>query len=192
VPRSQDQVGLSQFQRIQDLESTLVTVERWLAIFDEMTFTDWLGINVESFSQFTHCLVILFKLSTFEEPGWDLGDIKRRADVFVILDRAYEIIINVPAAVGIVDADGPRKGLFFKSAFLFRAIKALFLAEMPPKLQTGDLQTPESNALSESLAQFGPGPTPDEVSFNLSTEPWLSDIFDYAWDISPETISFTT
>lgn len=92
---------------------------------------------------------MLFKLATLDEPGWDLEEVRRRADVFAILDRFYEFTEGVPAALGIVDAEGPRKGLFFKVKDVIRAIKALFLAELPPNAPQGAaaaFPTPDSGA----------------------------------------------
>ncbi|RYO85816.1 hypothetical protein DL766_003772 [Monosporascus sp. MC13-8B] len=127
----QDHAGFWQFLRLQDLDSVLDSAERWLAVFSEMPLCDWAGVSVDVFSQFTQCLVALFRLATLDEPGWDLEEVRRRADVFEILDRSCETIDRVPAALGITDAEGPRRGLFFKTAHLLRVIKALFLAELP-------------------------------------------------------------
>ncbi|RYP67412.1 hypothetical protein DL771_007243 [Monosporascus sp. 5C6A] len=126
-----DQTGLRHFRHLQDLHSVLDSAERWLAVFSGMPLCDWAGVSVDVFSQFTQCLVVLFRLATLDEPGWDLEEVRRRADVFETLDRFCEIIDRIPAALDITDAEGPRRGLFFKTTHLLCAIKALFLAELP-------------------------------------------------------------
>ncbi|KAI0123777.1 hypothetical protein BJ170DRAFT_598978 [Xylariales sp. AK1849] len=183
-PRAQTQTGLSHIRRLQDLDSVLTSVERWLTVFFEMNLNDWVGVNVDNFTQFTHCLVVLFKLTLLDERGWDLEEVKRRADVFDILDRSCEIADRVPGALGMVDADGPRRGLFFKITHIFQAIKALFLAEMARQRPTGTLQTPAGTGGSGNAAQFvGEASVPDDLFLNLSDEPWLSDIFDSSWEL---------
>jgi hypothetical protein len=155
----------------------LAAVESWLLVFSVIPVTDWFGINVDLFTQFTHCLVVLFKLGTLDEPGWDLEAVKHRADLFGILDRSCEIVDSIPAAVGMVDADGPRKGLLFKTADLFRAIKALFLAEMPPNLVGGTYDSQSGGSNGNGATDFaGEASVTDDFILSLADEPWLSDI----------------
>lgn len=143
-----------------------------------MPLIDWVGISVDVFAQFTHCLVALFKLTTLDEPGWNLEDVRKRVDVFEILDRACETIDYVPVVLGMVDAEGPRSGLFFKTTYLLRAIKALFLAEMPPDKVPDSLRL--SNGAADGVADFmGGPPITDDFLASLAGEPWLSDIFDF-------------
>ncbi|KAI3323024.1 hypothetical protein HD806DRAFT_535520 [Xylariaceae sp. AK1471] len=177
-PSAQDHSSLARFRKLQDLDSTLTTIERWLAVFFEMPLFNWVGITVDIFAQFTHCLVVLFKLTTLNETGWDLAEVRRRADVFEVLDRASEAIDRVPATLGIVDVDGPRKGLFFKTPYLLRTIKALFLAQMAPEPQPDAWQSPQNNVSGDLNGAGGSLDSliPDEVLMGLWDEPWLSDI----------------
>ncbi|KAI1780619.1 hypothetical protein F4818DRAFT_396279 [Hypoxylon cercidicola] len=196
-PKVPDQTCLSNFHRLQDLDSALRAIENWLAIFFAWPVHDCIGVNVDIFSQFSQCLVVLFKLATLDEPGWDLEEVRRRADVFAILDRFCEFTESVPAALGIVDADGPRRGLFFKVGHLIRAIKALFLAELPQNAPQGAavaFPTPKSGAEGNEM-----NGTPE-----IELEPWLMDdvllnmMYDDiqipAWDFRPDDsyIPYTT
>ncbi|KAH6653094.1 hypothetical protein BKA67DRAFT_568558 [Truncatella angustata] len=195
---SHQDTSLSGFHRLQDLDSLLTCVERWLAVWFEMPLVDWLGITVDTFAQSTHCLIVLFKLTTLSEPGWDTDEVRRRADVLAALDRSCETVELVPAAVGMVDADqgSPRRGLFFKTTYLLRSIKALILAEMTPDVLSGAaLQSPgvgvvidEYSAKGSSAVHYGAEevPIPDELVLSLSDEPWLSDIWSSPWDLLPD------
>ena len=175
---STDHTGLSEYRRLQNLEAILLAVERWVAVFSEMPAADWVGFTVDTFAQFTHCLVVLFKLTKLEDPGWDVGEVRRRADVFNIMDRACEMIDHVPTALGIVDTDGPRKGLFSKTGYLLRATRALFSMEMGPKALSGGLQSPPTTDNSGDCSSEFPseGSIPDDFILGLADEPWLSDI----------------
>jgi hypothetical protein len=190
-PRAQDQAGLSQVRRLQSLNSILTTAESWLTVFSETPNVEKLGINVDLFAQFTHCLVVLFKLTNLEESGWDVEEVRQRADVFKILDHFCETVQLVPAELGIVDADGPRRGVFFKTKYLLRAIKELFLAEMSPNVRPIALQPYQSvfdgNAATDSV---GDGSVSDDFVLDLSDEPWLSDIMEYSYAFEPDTSFF--
>lgn len=175
-PIAQDHGYVAQLRRSRDAEATLNTIESWLATFFEMPECVWIGISVDIFAQFMHCLVVLFKLTTLETLGWDLEEVRRRADVFEILDRAAETVDRVPARLGIMDARGPRRGLLFKTSYLFRAIKALFMAEMGPRKQQQQQQQSLLAAQDGSVGSGGDGYVSDEFLMSLWDEPWFSDI----------------
>ncbi len=180
-PKAHDPTGFLRFQRLQQLESILTSIERWRALFSELPLADWTGITVDSFNQFMHCVVVLFKLTTLDEPGWDLEEVRRRADVFEVLDRTCEKIERVPAMLGMVDADGPRNGLFFKTGYLLRAIKALFLEEMTPEKASSAAQTPYPGQGGGGTDGYvGDDSIPVDFLMGLADEPWLMDIFPLA------------
>ncbi|KAI1112125.1 hypothetical protein F5Y14DRAFT_283342 [Nemania sp. NC0429] len=186
IPKDHAAHLAQQLQRVQDADATLRTTESWLATFFEMPLFNWTGINVDLFAQLTHCLVVLFNLTTLETPGWDAEAVRRRADVFEMLDRAAETVDRVPATLGIVDAEGPRRGLLFKTSYLFRAIKTLFLAEMGPQKQQYQQQNQKQQQQQQqqalSVAQDGAvgfgddAYVSDEFLMSLWDEPWFSDI----------------
>ncbi|KAI0884830.1 uncharacterized protein GGS22DRAFT_147291 [Annulohypoxylon maeteangense] len=186
-PRSQDQTGLSQFQRSQDLESVLSTIERWFMVYSEMPLSDWIGFTADIFTQFMQFLVVNFKLSILDEPGWDVQEVRRRADVFEKLDRACENVERVPTIVGMVDADGPRRGFFFKITALLRSVKALFLAEMP---SPAAFPTPENSTdandinIGASEAELMDFSFSDEILLGMLQDDILSPAWDFRVDSS--------
>ncbi|KAJ6440730.1 Ca2+-modulated nonselective cation channel polycystin protein [Purpureocillium lavendulum] len=173
--------SLSHFSRLQDLELLMDCAEKWLGLFTQMPLNDWVGINVDVFAQFTHTLVIVFKLNTLSETGWDLDEYRRRANVLQILDRTCETIDSVPSATGMVDADGPRSGLFFKTTYLLRAIKALFVTEMGPLASAGR-EKPQSTDGRDGPLDDDSVSILDDFLMNLENEPWISDILGPSWD----------
>ncbi|KAI1381383.1 hypothetical protein F4677DRAFT_402845 [Hypoxylon crocopeplum] len=189
-PRLPDQTGLSHFQRLQNLDSVLSCVERWRAVFLEMPLHDWLAITTDTFSQFTQCLVILFKLATLEEPGWDLEEVKRRADVFEILDRACEIISNGPTTSSILNAEAQPISLIPKTLHLFRTIKAMFLAEMPQNIpaSAAAFPTPDSGLggidMNDAFDFMGDEVFADEFLLNMMHEDILTSAWDFRQDNS--------
>ncbi|KAI8630245.1 hypothetical protein F5Y19DRAFT_429452 [Xylariaceae sp. FL1651] len=183
-PSKRDDTGHLHLQRLQDLNSTLTLAERWIEIFFGMPTADWIGQTVDVFTQFLHCLVVLFKLITLNEPGWDVAEVRRRADIFKILDHACDTVDRVTTELGMVDADGPRHGLFFKSNYLFRTIKALLLAEMEQDRRPGPALYPLDNVYSDFNAVFSdPNWVPEDFMMSVANEPWMSDIFMSSWDL---------
>lgn len=161
----------------------------------------WTGVSMDTFSQLTHTLVVLFRLTAHvDEPGWDRAEVRRRVDVLAVLDRACDVVERIPVALGIVDADGPRSGLFFKTTYLFRAIRTLFAREMGLPVGGGGRGGISSSDGAGGLGAFStvPGSAAgaavagsaqdgsvdgmgepalvDDFIMNLSNEPWLSDL----------------
>ncbi|KAI2467660.1 hypothetical protein F4781DRAFT_302295 [Annulohypoxylon bovei var. microspora] len=181
-----DQTGMSQLQRMQDLEALLSTIERWFKVYSAMPLCDWIGFTADVFTQFMQFLVVPFKLSILNEPGWDVQELRRRADVFESLDLAADNISRVPGIVGMVDADGPRCGLFFKLTRLLKDIKALFLAEMPPPTA---FPTPATGADANDTNDGTGGA--EFMDFSFSDEFLLGmlqdDISSLAWDFRADS-----
>ncbi|KAH8194399.1 hypothetical protein TruAng_011432 [Truncatella angustata] len=171
-----NKMATADMQRLKDLDSCLTAVEGWLCAFTELPLVDAIGTHVDNFTQFLHSIVVLFKLSTLEEAGWDLEEVRSRADIFGILDSTSRQIEGIVDVNGMVDADGPRSGLFFKAKYLWRAIKALLQAEMPAHLsKSADADNGDAPAtLVEEIPM-------DDFMMNLAYEPWLSDIFIDDW-----------
>ncbi|KAI1827783.1 hypothetical protein F4861DRAFT_288786 [Xylaria intraflava] len=167
------------FRRLRHLDLTLAAVESWLTTaFPEMPLTNWIGMTVDIIAQFMQCVVVLFKLTTLHERNWDPEEVKKRLNVFDILDHASEVISRVPGAWGIVDADGPRRGLLFKTSHLLQAIKTLFMKEMAS--QSEDWQPPQNDGsgFQNGLAGSIDAPIEDEFLMSLWDEPWVSDILE--------------
>ncbi|KAK9769887.1 hypothetical protein SCAR479_13432 [Seiridium cardinale] len=168
-------------QRLRELDSVLTAIEGWLDVFTHMPLVDAIGIHVDNFTQFLHCIVVLFKLSVLEEPGWDLEEVKRRLDVFNVLDTTYQLVESITIVTGMVDAEGPRSGLFFKAKHLWRAIKALLVAEYSESMVTSNLHGCQKEGGANEAATVAEDISMDNFLFNLADEPWLSDISNYDW-----------
>lgn len=146
-----------------------------------MPTVDWPGITMDTFSQFTHCVVALFKLNTLSEEGWDLEEVKKRANVFTVLDEVCDRMDEIPRLLGIVDAEGPRSGLFFKTTVLIRAIKTLFMGEAAQQdIQLDIVPLPDDGV----AAAMGDMTSLDDLYLNLADEPWITDMFT-PWDFTP-------
>ncbi|OTB01589.1 hypothetical protein M426DRAFT_323349, partial [Hypoxylon sp. CI-4A] len=186
-PPDQRNPAVPHLERIQDLESVLGTIEQWLALYAAMPKRGWLGFTSDVFTQFTQHLVVLFKLSVLEEPGWDLREARWRADVFAVLDRAYADVDQLPGLVGMTDADGPRRGLFFRMKSLLRDMKTLFLAELPPDVApVAAFPTPSSES-GGGNGSYGGADFAEDFAFTdeLLMSLMQEDILAPGWDFRP-------
>ncbi|KAL8369870.1 hypothetical protein RB595_000293 [Gaeumannomyces hyphopodioides] len=166
-----DAVMSSRIRWARELEAMLTACEQWMTAFqDVMHPVDWIaGIDLSGYVQMTHCLVQLFRLHTLPDgesdgdggPGLDFADIRRRADVFKVIDTLCDEIDKVPEAYGMVDAPGPRRGLLFKAAAHLRMIKGIMLSKLPEHMKRQREQEQLSvheDALQKEQAREPPPP----------------------------------
>lgn len=166
-------------ERVQDLESALAGIEQLLAVFDDLPILDWISISVDYVTQLTHCFVVLFKLNTLNEPGWDLFETKKRADVIQILDQYSEKAEQALEMIGIVGNEGLSWGLFNKAPHFFRTIRMLMWTEMTTSMTHLNV--------GKNIAEVLPGLTgdsivPDDLVMSLAQESWLSNLIEDSWD----------
>ncbi|KAI5459715.1 hypothetical protein BGZ63DRAFT_388528 [Mariannaea sp. PMI_226] len=173
----------TQFQRLQDLESTLSSAERFFLVMSELPLSDWIGINVDNFNQLCHGFVVLFKLNTLNEVGWDVEEVAQRANVFDILDQYCEKAGEASIVTGIQETQG-RRGILTKAIPILKTIKALMLAELQPSQplvpDQNNTQAIEGDPLS---GLFYDADISDDLIASLRQEQWLNDMMEYSWDL---------
>jgi hypothetical protein len=175
-PKLQDQTGLSNLQRLEGLESILTAIEKWLEVMYKVPPSDWIGITFSVFIQFGHCLMLLFKLGSIDEPGWDTSELTRRANLLDIVEFFAQRLDDIPKLLGMVDAaSAGDSGLFFKSPKLLRGIKALFASKMQ-----ADGQLPRT---SDNAGSDGGFSLPDDIAMELAEDPWIPDLFSSWWEL---------
>lgn len=143
-----------------------------------MPLIELIGITADIFNKFAQCLVILFKLNTFNEASWDTVEVRRRADALSVLDDWCDTIERIPSELDLADAEGDRRGLFYRSPKFLRAIKAIFASQMPSQ---GSSRLPESEERSVG-GHSGEGGSAenvfaDDFFMSLGGEPWLQDFY---------------
>jgi hypothetical protein len=189
VNQTDNQTTLASYRRLQTLDNTLSAATEFISLLSSTPLSAAPGTNVDLFTQLTHCLIVLFKLTVIKEPGWNTQDVIQRADIFAIIDRKCEMIENVPIAVGMVDAPGPRKGLFFKTGLLLQKIKKLFEEEMA-RLNGGAVEAGSSKetgypSVSTDFS-MDDGSLGGEFLLNMENEAWIAGLWDHSWYIPPD------
>ncbi|KAF2103661.1 hypothetical protein NA57DRAFT_50533 [Rhizodiscina lignyota] len=103
--------------RIQNLHSCFSAVKTWFTVFftlDEFPLSCYPYISMITHSQAAHCMVALFRLTTFESPGipWDRQRVRREFDFGQVIRTWLERWEGAPAAAGLdasvwSNVDGP-------------------------------------------------------------------------------------
>lgn len=175
-PRFPNQTGLPDLQRLAGLDSLLTAIERFFAAFHATPNSEWIGTPFGTFTHYGHCTILLFKLTTLEEPGWDTNDVKKRADLLEILERLAARLDTIPEEIGLVNTpENEEPGLFFKGPRLIRGMRASFAAELnSANLMQTDVNAPENPRTAELLNNV---PDSDDMLMLLADDPFIAEMF---------------
>ncbi|KAE9376342.1 hypothetical protein N431DRAFT_289530, partial [Stipitochalara longipes BDJ] len=75
------------FTRLDCLSTCLASLKSWFGIFFTIPPSQFLNLSFPYFSQLVNAIVLLHRLSTFEDPAWDRGVVKETIDILVVLER---------------------------------------------------------------------------------------------------------
>lgn len=59
------------FQRLDCLYACLYATKSWFDLFLSLPPDSYIGFSISIFIQMAHCIIALFRLSTFDDPIWD-------------------------------------------------------------------------------------------------------------------------
>lgn len=93
----------AQMQRIENLWACLLNIKSWFTTFFSLEPASYPQAPMAIFTQMSHCLVALFRLSTFESPDvfWDRQRVRQELDLSEVLKLWAERWEGVPAAAGL-------------------------------------------------------------------------------------------
>ncbi|EON97649.1 putative zn 2cys6 transcription factor protein [Phaeoacremonium minimum UCRPA7] len=129
------------------------------------------------FCQLSHCFILLFKLSTLEDPSWDKSLVRQTVDVVELLEKFAAVMGETPAAAGFLgdpEVIGDQN-IFFKSSRIMRALATNWRKDLD-----GEQTKPVTDGLgmpNEQQTPFVSGEIDEYFMMNLANDQWLSDIF---------------
>ena len=158
--------GLTDLRRLEGLDSLLTSIERWLEVFRQVPLVHWIGISYSIYAQFYHCVTLLSKLASLDEPGWESEEVRKRADPIDLLEGLAQTFERLPGAVGLVgDASSVERGVIFNAPASIRDKMARFIAEMPPRTIQG-VDGPYNFNVPEDFA-----------TTSFPDYPWVAEMF---------------
>ena len=155
----------SSFKQIEALYACLKSIKSWFELIFNIPITDYIKFPFSIFSQLVHCLFILFRLSTLDDPAWDKHSVKDTADLLPIIDQMIIKLEQGTASFGTNDnAEGD---LFSQGAKKYRSIRL----EWETKLRPEDLtvSTVPSTQIGSELA------LPEDFSMEFPDNDWMMD-----------------
>ncbi|KAH8595671.1 hypothetical protein B0O99DRAFT_686658 [Bisporella sp. PMI_857] len=160
----------SSFQQLECLYSCLDSIKSWFDVFFRIPPGDYIGFPFSIFSQLSHCLITLYKLSSLDDPSWPKAEVRKTADILSILDMAINNLAQVSSLAGL-DRSNFGEDIFTRTAMRFRSIRVGWEATL-------DADVVAATGAARSTVDANP-PYDFSVEFPESEWPaddWLTDI----------------
>jgi hypothetical protein len=177
-------------QRLESLWTCLTTTKALFSIFlslESFPIATYPLMSMSLYGQLAHCLVALFRLTTFEHPevSWDRQKVKQELDLREVLRIWIERWEKVPEAAGLqINTTGGAEETFWsliREKFL--AIASWYdlkLAAMSTaEAEKQNIQVPASNgSLNGSMASIQPQSDIDFTTVNVDQfdDTWMRDL----------------
>lgn len=159
------------FQRIDFLYACLNATKNWVDLFLSFPPASYVGFSIPIFTQMAHCIIIIFRLLTFDDPVWDRGLVRDTTDLSLILGKIVEKLGQVKVVADIDHGALEDKDIFSWTAWTIRSIKTWWEAKL-------GAESTDNIAFNETLGG---------MNLDFSDDVWLRDIIgqeDYAFDLN--------
>ncbi|KAJ5724055.1 hypothetical protein N7488_002090 [Penicillium malachiteum] len=124
-----DETSSSNPQSLEYLYMCLQATKSAIENFFEIPITECIGLSFTFFTQLARTILVLFKLSTFENEAWDTKFVRKEIDVLQVLDRLLKVIDEAKLMIGSQGDDG----FLDKSSMIFATVKSWCLSKLEPK-----------------------------------------------------------
>ncbi|KAH8895487.1 HET-domain-containing protein [Thozetella sp. PMI_491] len=170
--KDQDEAAPLDLERLEGLESLLTSLEQWFKEFFALSFGEWMSTTFTICAQYSHCINILFRLSTLRAPGWDAGAARRRVDVLEMLDR---IIQRVERLIGMWNIDhlSHEESAIVSAPRRIRGIRE----ELSAQLSATDQLAAGGSLMNTTNCEYFDESFPMDTTGMYSQDyPWLMDV----------------
>ena len=154
------------FQRLENLCACLAAAKSWMDIFLKFPPLEYARLSFTFWVQLMRCVVVLYKLSTLDDPAWDRQLVRDTIDLITVMEQ---ITSNMEWFSGHIGEDSD-DGMIARAARFLRCI------------QTGCSAGVGGNAGDQSASEFQIPPDPMLFDFPdcYPDSVWLRDIFGYS------------
>ncbi|KAH8664499.1 hypothetical protein BX600DRAFT_464559 [Xylariales sp. PMI_506] len=161
-----------EFERLECLWRSVEAVKTWIDAVLSIPPVEYTGVSFIVWSQLTRCFAVLFRLSMYDEPGWDRQAVRNKVDMASMLDK---IIFNLDEA-GRQVGESSEEDLFALLAAKMRKTRAW--------VATKFASDPEADSSWDNIGQMSVphdfGSDPDQwmsEALTFGNDVWLEEVF---------------
>lgn len=152
------------FPRLEYLCKCLDTVKSGLNSFLKIPPAGYFGLPFPFFTRIDRYIVVLYKLSTLNDPTWDTGLVRSDVNLPLIVDQLFGNLEHANVTV----SDGSAASTFAKAARVFTSFRSWYNAKLAEC--TGDSANPGCQTTGDSGMLLEPEGLYDD---------WFKDVFAY-------------
>lgn len=150
------------FQRLDYLYASLDAIKNWFNVFLALKPAEYFGASMAVYTQLAHCTIALYRLSTFENPDWDLGFVRQTSNLSLILDQVVRKMTLVKGAMGLDVRTLEDKDIFSVNSRTMNGLKTWWDSKL---------------AAENTLEPAQRDETMGEVPIDFLDDAWLQDLF---------------
>jgi len=163
----------SEFSRLDYLSACVPSIKSWFQTFFAIPPTSYLSLAFPVFTQLTHSIVILYKLSVLDDPAWDRGLVRETVDIFLILEQ---LIGNFQLMAGTTDStEEPAAHVFAKLAYLFDSVRT-WLKNKPIPSRVHENSASSANSHTNNGDGAGEVALQDGELMDMMDDAWMSEV----------------
>lgn len=93
-------------KQLDALQKCLNAVESWFKVWEAVPLDRWIGLTFNVFIQKIQSIVALLRLSTIDHiPAWNTSEVRKRMDIFALLERIAVQMDLAATAIAVVEDD---------------------------------------------------------------------------------------
>ena len=101
--------GGTELLRIESLYRVLEAIRKWFQIYLSFPPAHYVCFPLWISTQLAHGVVLLYRLSTFDHPGWDLSLVRDTCNLSVVINDVIINMTQVKSAAGLEYDDEPSR-----------------------------------------------------------------------------------
>ncbi|KAI1774980.1 putative C6 transcription factor [Hypoxylon cercidicola] len=129
TPGSSSSTNLTGFERLECLWRSVNAIKSWLDIFFSLPPLTLSGLSFLLRAQLARCLVVLYRLSTLEDPSWDRQAVRSTADLLLVLDQVAGKLDIASREIGEQSSDE----IFAQFSRIMRTFRAWAVTKIAPE-----------------------------------------------------------
>ena len=151
--------------RIEALYMALEATKKWFDVYFTFPPAHYIRFTIATTTKIAHSMLMLYRLTTFEHPGWDRDLVRQVCGFAEVLNMVTERMEQVPSAAGLdYSGDSSHMKQFDANARKMAVIRSWWQAK-----ESAQIPPPSSRPLGRSEAT-------GTVPLSLSSETWLNDM----------------
>lgn len=151
--------------RIESLYSALEATKKWFDIYFTFPPAHHVRFTIATTTQLAHSIIILYRLETFDHPGWDRELVRQVCNLTDILNAVTERMTQIQSAAGLeFDGDPSHTSIWELNVRKMTFIKTWWQVKENAEL----LRPPSAPPASEAARA---------IPLAIPNEEWLNDMF---------------